>query len=750
MSLGKSNKIKVLQVSLSLGIGGLEKLLVELAIRLNRENFTSVVCCLSEENDLVGILKKNGIKVFFLPKKDCMDFGLIFKLARLLKQEKVDIIHTHDNAANLYGICAAKLAGVKHVINTEHGFMFIGEGRKKIINRILPLYNKTIACVSEAIRNNLIEGGLPAQKLTVIPNGVDISLYQNLIDENAVRVALGFTLQHFVIVSVGRISEEKNQKMLLDAAKLFLPLIPNAQVIIVGDGPFRSELEVYAQALGIGQVVRFLGTRNDVSAILKSSDCFVNPSNFESFGLAILEAMLCGVPVIATNVGGVGTLVKNQETGVLINIGDVQGLAENIIQVYKKPDYFQKIVAQAKEFAQQNFDISKMVTSYETLYLECFGFNHILSDKDMRVLHLISSGGLFGAEKVMLNLAEQHNNQGIPSWVMNIRNTHNPREELALAAIGRGVPSDAVVSKGRFDPKTIDLLCAFIKKNRITLLHSHNYKANLIGAMAARKAGIPVVATLHGYINHGLKLKFYEAVDRFNLHKFNKVVFVDESLKKWFRPDSIKATVINNGVSSNGFVSYDARLIDNKKITIGTVGRLSIEKGQRYLIEAFAVIAREYPKACLLIVGSGELLSQLQGLSRRLGFESQVRFEGFRSDVERFYRQMDIYVLPSLLEHFPLSVLEAMSFGKPIIATNVGGVPEIVKDGETGILINSGSAEQIAKALNALIIDKEMCNRLGAQAQKLVKEQYSIEKMAEAYIKVYRDVLSLPLKGAHC
>ncbi len=738
-------KIRIMYITLSLGIGGLEKLLVELALRTDKGLFTPMVCCLSDEKDLAERLTKNGIKVYFLPKKEGRDFGLIFNLARLLKNEKIDIVHTHDSATNLYGVCAGKLAGVKNIINTEHGFMFIGGGNKKLINRILPSYNKSIACVSEAVRNGFIEMGAPSKKLVVIPNGVDVSAYQGVIDKNAVRAALGLGREHFVIASVGRLAKEKNQKLLLDAAKIFLSDIPNACLVIVGDGPLRKELEDYAQILGIQHLARFLGTRNDTPEILKACDCFVNTSDYESFGLAILEAMLCEVPVIATNVGGVGILVKDRITGLLIEQGDAQALAENIVSVYKSPQSYRMMIAAAKEYAQDNFDISKMVKNYENLYLECYDGKLSNTGSDLRVLHLISSGGLFGAEKVMLNLAEAINIDGCRSWVVGLRNTRNPHLEVIEEAKRRNIAWYIVKSQGRFDFGAVSSLLCFIKENNIGILHTHNYKANFIGLLAAKRTGIPIVATLHGYIGNGRKLRFYEGLDRFILRYFNKVILVDKSLKRWFRNGAVKYEVINNGVDiKEVFVNSQTRQPANSptKLTIGTVGRLSKEKGHKYLIEAFAKLAKDYSNIRLLIVGDGDLRKDLETLSNSLGINGKVTFSGFQEDVEKYYSLMDIYASPSLLEHFPLAVLEAMSFGKAIMATSVGGVPKLIKHGETGMLIESGSAEQIEKALKTLITDKEIRDRLGAQAQKLVKEQYSVEKMAREYIKVYKEALS--------
>jgi glycosyltransferase involved in cell wall biosynthesis/dTDP-4-amino-4,6-dideoxygalactose transaminase len=376
-------------------------------------------------------------------------------------------------------------------------------------------------------------------------------------------------------------------------------------------------------------------------------------------------------------------------------------------------------------------------------------------EKD-KICHLISSSGLFGAEKVMLNIAEASNANGHRSWVIGLRNTQNPHEEVIEEAKKRNIPTQAIESRGRFDFSAVNRLTQFIKENNIGILHTHNYKANFIGLLAAKRAKIPIVATLHGYIGNGRKLRFYETLDRFILRYFNKVILVDDGLKKWFKNGSVKYEVINNGIKIDGTQRHPSTALGAGKITrsqvktklgidendlvIGTVGRLSEEKGHKYLIEAFAKLAKEFPDIRLLIVGDGELRKELEKLSETLGLKEKVTFVGFQEDVAQYYALMDIYVSPSLVEHFPMSILEAMSFGKAVVATDVGGTSKLIKK-NAGILIKPASSEEIYTALLKLINAVELRKALGESARRFVKENFSLEKMLCSYRKVYKDVL---------
>ncbi len=358
----------------------------------------------------------------------------------------------------------------------------------------------------------------------------------------------------------------------------------------------------------------------------------------------------------------------------------------------------------------------------------------------MKIAHLISSGGLFGAEKVMLRLAAALKQQGHRTWVVAIENRHNPHLEVIEEARRLGLETHIIISGGRFDLNTAGKLADFIRENKVEIIHTHNYKANLLAFLAARKVRVSLVATLHGYIGEGWKLKVYEAFDRWLMRFFDKVVLVDASLKKWFQGKPVSLVVINNGIDTQEFKPSNKNA-KNEELVIGTVGRMSAEKGCNYLLEAFAEISKSYPKTQLLFVGDGVLRNELENMRARLGVRDRCDFAGFQADVKPFYEKMDIFVSSSLLEHFPMVVLEAMACGKAIVATDVGGTKDLIKDRQTGLLIKSASPQEIGNALIELLKDKPLRESLGENARRFVAENFSIEKMVELYKKVYEEVL---------
>lgn len=360
----------------------------------------------------------------------------------------------------------------------------------------------------------------------------------------------------------------------------------------------------------------------------------------------------------------------------------------------------------------------------------------------IKIAHIVSSNGIFGAEKVMLNLASQINYNGSKSCIIAIENTHNPHNEVTETAKTWCIPTFNLESRGKIDLRAISRLTNYIKTNNITLLHTHNYKANFIGLFAARKAKIPIVATVHGYmyIGNSKKLGFYEALDRFILRYFNKVILVEGSLEKWFKKSKVKYEIINNGINIEESLEHSDTKSADQQIVIGTISRLKAEKGHKYLLEAFARVVKDYGNIQLLIVGEGELGKELEDLALALGIKDKVTFTGYQSDTAKYYRAMNIYVCSSLAENLSISILEAMNFGKAIIATNIGGTPELIKDGNTGILINSKSAEEIYLALLRCIHDPKLRKSLGENARQYAKENYSLEKMVNSYRNIYEVV----------
>ncbi|MEK6560455.1 MAG: glycosyltransferase [Nitrospirota bacterium] len=366
----------------------------------------------------------------------------------------------------------------------------------------------------------------------------------------------------------------------------------------------------------------------------------------------------------------------------------------------------------------------------------------------MKILHFISSGGLFGAEQVMLSLSRYAKQNGIEAVIGAIHDQRDPHLEIIEKARREALPTVVFKSRGLFDINTVRELRNFLTTAGIDVLHTHNYKSDFLGLIAAKMAKIPVVATAHGFTDMTRAVTFYEKLDRWLLFSFfDRVVVVTSEIFPRWRGEGKK--VIANGIDIHPFTATN---VDRAQIrarygmkpddfVIATVGRLSKEKNQALLIKAFMPLAKENSRVKLLIIGDGPQRQSLKSLVTQLGLTSQVIFTGIITETAAMYHAMDIFALSSLTEGVPITILEAMASKVAVVATKVGGIPDIIRDTETGLLVTSQDANGLTQALNSLITDKSKRQMLTAAAFDFVRANYSLEQMGQAYQKVYTEVL---------
>ena len=724
--------------------GGAERQVYELIKRIDTNTFKITLYVLHHKNIPKEIQALNipvtglGIKKIYGSK------GIFagFKFSKQLKKEEIDILMTYHFGSDIWGAIFGKMAGIPVIISCrrDEGFW-----RKKTHIRAYRITNswlKKILAVSEGVKRIAIEQEkVRPEKIQVVYNGVDQNKFDTPYDSNAKKTEINLPHNAKIIGCVGNLKPIKGHIFFIEAADMVVRKFPDVHFVLIGEDELAGSLQSKVKSLGIENNFHFLGKRSDIPELLQIMDICVLPSLSEGLSNVLLEYMASGKPVIATNAGGNREVIANDSNGILVAAQDPRAIAKQIIRLLEDKDFADRLGKKAKETIKEKFTIAAQIKRVEEIVIQLSRKKMPQKDTELKIAHLISSSGLYGAEKVMLAICSKMNYNSYTSWVVNVHNSHNPHQEVLDEAQRFRLPTYTLESKGRFDIKTVYALSEFLKEHTIDILHTHNYKANLLGLLAARKAKINTVATIHGYIGNTQKLKLYEIFDRFILRFFNKIVLVDDTLKKWFKNGQGKYTVINNGAQIQENVPVNEASPDKHELVIGTIGRLSPEKGHRYLLEAFSKIQKEFPQARLLIVGDGSLRSDLENLANTLGIREKVTFAGFQRDVYAYYSLIDIYVLPSLIEHFPLTVLEAMSYKKAIVATNTGGTSDLIKDRTTGLLITPGSSEEIYKAISIYLNIPPLRKALGENAWQFVKENYSLEKMVNSYKKTYAEVM---------
>jgi len=368
------------------------------------------------------------------------------------------------------------------------------------------------------------------------------------------------------------------------------------------------------------------------------------------------------------------------------------------------------------------------------------------------VLHLSSNVGIFGAENVILTLAKEMRSSKFTPIIGVLRNEFNPHTELAEEAKRNNIETEIFPCKGKLDFRTIKLIRNFSRVKNIRILHSHGYKSNFYGLLASRNTDLKLVSTCHNWIRTDRRLRLYSHVDKFILKFFKKIVTVSDELKqeifKIASPDQ-EVITINNGIYLKDFdkesegtgelkknlgVSPDCKLI-------GTVGRLSCEKGYDYLLNAAKVLITQFPNIEFLIAGDGPQRKELEEIVAKLQINHKVIFTGHVDKISSIYPLIDIYVISSTSEGLPISLLEAMAFKKPIIATRVGSIPKVLNHGKEGILIEPANDSELANAIKDLFCNEAKARELGKNAYTRVATDFSSAAMAAKYLNLYETMI---------
>lgn len=365
-----SNQRHLMQVVYSLLRGGSERLACDLALRLDTARVRSSVCALTMGGPMAETLAGAGIPFHVLGCASGRQWAVIIKLYRLFRKQHVDVVQTHHIKQLLYSGLGARLAGAR-LVHVEHDCSSLRAPRVQRRLRVLaPLCHRIVA-VGDTIRDFLVsEVGLPASQVSVIPNGVDVARYGP--QPTMTREMLGLPARGRLIGHVGRLEAEKNQTGLLCAFAIVAYTCPDARLVIVGDGSQRSELQHAAHALGIAGRVHFLGLRNDVADLLPHLDVFVLSSRSEGLPIALLEALACARPVVATTVGEIPRLIQNEVTGVTVPPADPKALANALAGLLSSPHLAAAMGRAARQVIEERYSLTRVIGQYQELYRSLF------------------------------------------------------------------------------------------------------------------------------------------------------------------------------------------------------------------------------------------------------------------------------------------------------------------------------------------------------------------------------------------
>ncbi len=358
---------KVLHIIHSLDIGGAERLVLNLCKLLKKNGrFTPQVCSLTDGGDLQDEFLNSGIEVFDLNKDEGFSFGLPSKIKAIIEENGIDILHTHNTGPWIYGTLTKMISKVK-LVHTEHSNVSVNERRRLLLEKWFSYFTDAIICDSHVVANFMItRQKINPEKVSVIWNGIDVDSFQS---HKGVRLKEQAGLGgKFIIGSVARLVPVKDHTTLISAFEIVKKKIPNAHLLLVGDGPLRGELEKIIAQKGFAQDVFITGYLKDVRRFLSLIDVFVLSSLSEGLSLSLIEAMAAEKPIVATAVGGNPEVISHGKTGFLVQPRNPSEIASAILRLATDSSLRHSFGIHGLKTAKEQFDLDMMVQRYQKIY----------------------------------------------------------------------------------------------------------------------------------------------------------------------------------------------------------------------------------------------------------------------------------------------------------------------------------------------------------------------------------------------
>jgi len=349
---------------------------------------------------------------------------------------------------------------------------------------------------------------------------------------------------------------------------------------------------------------------------------------------------------------------------------------------------------------------------------------------------------------------------------MLVSGSENPGEGTMLAyALSKGVQPEIVpemvaeASLRARDATALVKLYRLIRRARPHIVHTHTAKAGVLGRLAARLAGVPVVVhTYHGHVLHGyygpLMNWLLRRMERLLAHLTDCIVAVSDQVKHELVVYGVappeKIAVIPLGLelrpfmesgSLRGTFRHELGFTDGERL-VGTVGRIFPVKNHRLFLDAAARVAGREPRARFVVIGDGALRLAMEEHARRLGIADRVVFTGWRRDLPAVYADLDVLVVASDNEGTPVSAIEAMAAGRPVVATRVGGMPDLVTEGETGRLVSPRNADALADGVLSVLRHPRQAARMGGAGRRVAEERFAVERLVADTERLYAQLLA--------
>lgn len=369
-----------------------------------------------------------------------------------------------------------------------------------------------------------------------------------------------------------------------------------------------------------------------------------------------------------------------------------------------------------------------------------------------KIIHIQKVAGIAGSENHLLTLLPQLKKYGYDTTMLVLADSEDGPESFIEQMQAVGIPTYRISMGADIDPLLVFQITYYLIPNYFDLIHTHLFHADIYGSLAARLAGIPaIISTKHGF-NPWRHQKIYGLLDRLAASQQQQIITVSKAIAEWLvkteKLPAKKMRVIPNAIEIEDIkpiTKYPKELVNLPKPIIGTVSRLLYQKGIHILLDAFAKCREQHPQASLVIVGDGLYRNQLEEQAKTLGIAENTHFLGYLQQprLSAVVSEFDIFAFPTFGEGFGMVLLEAMAVSKPVVASNVMAIPEIVIDGQTGLLVPPDNADALAQGLLKLIENPILCQQFGSAGRQRLEQEFTVERMVKKTIAVYDEVLEI-------
>jgi glycosyltransferase involved in cell wall biosynthesis len=368
-------------------------------------------------------------------------------------------------------------------------------------------------------------------------------------------------------------------------------------------------------------------------------------------------------------------------------------------------------------------------------------------------MHIRDSSGIFGAERVILGLGKALDRERFDVTLLCMRRASGVSEPLIEKAREMELRVFTVDVRGKFDRAALAAIRRIFLTEKVSLFHSHDFKSDFYGRLASWGLGIKRVSTAHGSTRDSLSKRAYLFFNERIVYKtFDRIIAVSVELERQLQAKGLsgnRVSLVQNGLDLDSltqtfepFPAAPPLDMRDGHILFSVIGRLYPDKGHRYFLEALARVRQKHPEVKALLVGDGPARPEIEEHVRRLGLEQAVCLLGVRSDMGHIYSYTDCLVISSLREGLPYVLLEAMAMGVPVLATRVGEIPNLIKDGENGLLVPPGDVEALAAGMERYLEAGDRRVLWAERGKELVRRNYSVEAMASKVGSIYAALLA--------